>query len=707
MYREVAQWRQIRRRIREKGTPKKQVSRETGISRRTINKMLTHENPPGYGPRPTRYPKLGPYISAIDRLLHDAAFLAPAADMTIKEVVERLRHDEGFSGSYDSVRKYIQHRARYDEGAWERAYDLVVRLPKTRAIDFIRLLLRGDPPVLRSARLRPFVREATCSCKSTTGFNYERQRSADIEWMRLVLQKEISADALRRVCDVPDFATLLDRLYNGRLSDRNRSMAILASRRGLSSGTACDFLGIDKKTYRKYLRTFENGGHAALFARQTKSARKFSTEASTAPPGSHADSFFSDADRVIRIAPKPNRRSEARQVAFEWMRLVLQKHVSSDTLRREICDVPDFAILLDRLYNGRLSDRNRSMAVLASRRGLRPVTVCDFLGIDKKTYRKYLRAFENGGHAALFARQTKSDRKFDNEAIKQAVFEILHQPPSNYGINRTTWIMRDLARVLREKGQLACPAVIRKITKAAGYKWRKAKVVLTSNDPTYTEKLGRIRSILSNLQEDEAFFSIDEYGPFAIKTKPGRTLVPPGIQPTVPQWQKSRGCMIMTAALDLAGNQVTHFYSAKKNTGEMIRMMDILTDRYAEYRKLYLSWDAASWHISKQLFARIEAYNAAIANGGSGPLVETAPLPAGAQFLNVIESVFSGMARAIIHNSDYNSVDEAKTAIDRYFAERNTHFRQHPRRAGKKIWGKEREPAVFSEANNCKDPRYR
>jgi hypothetical protein len=59
MYREVAQWRHIRRRIQEEETPKKQVSRETGISRRTINKMLTHEHPPGYGPRPPRYPKLG------------------------------------------------------------------------------------------------------------------------------------------------------------------------------------------------------------------------------------------------------------------------------------------------------------------------------------------------------------------------------------------------------------------------------------------------------------------------------------------------------------------------------------------------------------------------------------------------------------------------------------------------------------------------
>ena len=51
----------------------------------------------------------------------------------------------------------------------------------------------------------------------------------------------------------------------------------------------------------------------------------------------------------------------------------------------------------------------------------------------------------------------------------------------------------------------------------------KAKVVLTSNDPTYVDKLASIRSILSNLQPDEAFFSIDEYGPFAIKAKPGRS----------------------------------------------------------------------------------------------------------------------------------------------------------------------------------------
>ena len=262
--------------------------------------------------------------------------------------------------------------------------------------------------------------------------------------------------------------------------------------------------------------------------------------------------------------------------------------------------------------------------------------------------------------------------------------------------------MPDLRRILQEKGRPACPDVIRMITKAAGYRWRKARIVLTSNDPAFSEKLDRIRSILSNLRPDEAFFSIDEFGPFAVKTKPGLALTAPGEHRVVPQWQKSRGCLILTAALELSGNQVHHFYSVKKNTDEMIRMMEMLINAYQNRQKIYLSWDAASWHISKKLYKCIDRHNAT----GDGPTVETAPLPSGAQFLNVIESVFSGMARAIIHNSDYKTLDDAKRAISRYFHERNMHFKQHPRRAGNKIWRKEREPSAFSDANNCKDPRY-
>jgi transposase len=571
MYRDVVQWSKIRHRILVKGDSRRQVARETGISTNTIDKMLAHRHPQPYGPRSHRYPRLGPHVASIRRMLQKNAGLPPSARLSVKDIYERVRDEEGFLGGYSTVSDYVRPAASDEDCIWEQPYDLLISLEKKRVLDFLVLLSRADPPVISPARKKQ---------------------------------------------------------------------------------------------------------------------------------------FFHDVGRVIGINPKPNKRAALRSAAFEWMRSVLQKEISDDALRREIGDLPDLNRLLRRLYEGRLSDRNRSMVVLASRRGLSSRMICSFLDIDNKSCRKYLQSFERGGYTELFALQIKPNRKFDDEVIKKAIFGLMHEPPSNHGINRTTWIMADLSRVLRETGRPACPDVIRKITKAAGYRWRKARVVLTSSDPEYSKKLDRIRSILSGLCPDEAFFSIDEFGPFAVKMKPGRTLTAPGEQRIVPQWQKSRGSLILTAALELSGNQVIHFYSANKNTTEMIRMMELLVEQYRDRRKVYLSWDAASWHISKRLSEHVEVLNA-VAARGAAPIIETVPLPSGAQFLNVIESVFSGMARAIIHNSDYQTLDDAKTAINRYFEERNAHFRQHPRRAGKKIWGKERAPATFSEANNCKDPRYR
>ena len=66
------------------------------------------------------------------------------------------------------------------------------------------------------------------------------------------------------------------------------------------------------------------------------------------------------------------------------------------------------------------------------------------------------------------------------------------------------------------------------------------------------------------------------------------------------------------------------------------------------------------------------------------------------QFLNVIESVFSGMARAVIHNSDYATVTDAQAAITRYLDDRNRSFALAPQKAGRSIWGPERMPAAFA-----------
>jgi hypothetical protein len=175
--------------------------------------------------------------------------------------------------------------------------------------------------------------------------------------------------------------------------------------------------------------------------------------------------------------------------------------------------------------------------------------------------------------------------RFENDIVASAVFKTLHEPPELYGFPRTNWRQIDLKKALEKNGTIVSIWTIRRAIRARKYQWRKAKVVLTSNDPDYRLKVDRIKRILSGLGDDECFFSIDEYGPFTIRLMSGKRLCGPDEIPSVPQWQKGRGTVIITGALELRTNQITHFYSERKNTGEMIKMINIFAASIWIYEK--------------------------------------------------------------------------------------------------------------------------
>jgi len=196
-----------------------------------------------------------------------------------------------------------------------------------------------------------------------------------------------------------------------------------------------------------------------------------------------------------------------------------------------------------------------------------------------------------------------------------------------YGINRASWSLKTLSHAFEKKhGATIGISTISEYIHSQGYSFKKARKVLTSPDPEYLSKLENITKILSKLQQDEAFFSIDEYGPFSVKAQGGRTYQPRGITQTFPQWQSSKGRLILTAALELSTNQLTYFYSARKNTEELLKLLDILLINYSHCRTIYLSWDAASWHISSKLRNRVAELNLTADQSGC-PVVKLAPLP--------------------------------------------------------------------------------
>jgi hypothetical protein len=116
----------------------------------------------------------------------------------------------------------------------------------------------------------------------------------------------------------------------------------------------------------------------------------------------------------------------------------------------------------------------------------------------------------------------------------------------------------------------------------------------------------------------------------------------------------------------------------------MIALLRMLLKQYSSCRRIYFSWDSASWHSSKKFQAEVSQVNKLeYRRANNTPMVKLAPLPARAQFLNVIESVFSGMSRSIVQNSDYESVSAAQAAIDTLTNETTTSRRIHSELAKK------------------------
>jgi transposase len=324
------------------------------------------------------------------------------------------------------------------------------------------------------------------------------------------------------------------------------------------------------------------------------------------------------------------------------------------------------------------------------------------------TLLRWIRTYETGGLDALSRPGDKlpfsPDRRAAIERKMDDIIHLVRQSPKTYGIDRVSWTLNDLALVYgKQSGTPISLSSVATYLQKRGMRFRRSREVMVSNDPLFQEKYEAIQNILENLTEKEKFFSIDEYGPKSVRPKGGRKWALKGEKLVYPQVDKGKGWFICTCALELSTNQLTWFYSKKKDTGEMIKLIEGLTELYQSQEKLYLSWDAAAWHDSKELHAYLKEVNEPDYRAKlKTPEITLAPLPTKTPHLNVIESVFSGMARSVIHNSDYDSLQECMDAIDQYFNTRNQHYKENPKQAGKKIWGKEKVIPVFNKANICR-----
>jgi DNA-binding CsgD family transcriptional regulator len=103
-------------------------------------------------------------------------------------------------------------------------------------------------------------------------------------WMHDVMQGLLPNTSINlEVCNTEEIAELLRRVRECRLAGRNKALAVIASRRGISPSIICRFLGVDRQSLRRYVKIFNEGGTAALFSRKVSSSQPRPTSVRSRP----------------------------------------------------------------------------------------------------------------------------------------------------------------------------------------------------------------------------------------------------------------------------------------------------------------------------------------------------------------------------------------------------------------------------------------
>lgn len=135
----------------------------------------------------------------------------------------------------------------------------------------------------------------------------------------------------------------------------------------------------------------------------------------------------------------------------------------------------------------------RARIVLLSAEGRRVAEIVAATGLSDRTVRNTLRAFNRAGVASLPRRKPPGAKRRLDEASRAALHELLHTPPTTYGIESALWTAPDLARVAKERGlaEQLSPDTVRREVRRSGKSWKRAKRWTTSPDPDYQRKRGR------------------------------------------------------------------------------------------------------------------------------------------------------------------------------------------------------------------------
>ena len=135
----------------------------------------------------------------------------------------------------------------------------------------------------------------------------------------------------------------------------------------------------------------------------------------------------------------------------------------------------------------------RCQILLASGRGERAPRIAESVGCNDQTVRNVIRAFNARGTHSLKrgSHSPKTVKVSFDEERSEALKNLLHQSPRDFGKDTSVWTLQLAAQVSFEQGLTAervSDETIRQAMKRSGVGWKRAKRWITSPDPEYARK---------------------------------------------------------------------------------------------------------------------------------------------------------------------------------------------------------------------------
>jgi hypothetical protein len=177
----------------DKGYSRRQVARETSLSRNTIRKMLLNKLPQPYKPRTPRHPALQQYTATLDAFASLSVTTALRHRVSISEIYRCLKQEEGYTGSYGAVLDYLRFRPKmFGNNSTRKSSPF----QKTMRLVFSNHFSFNGSPLISSTRLQRRQcdvaslreHEALCSRQART--------QQDVGWINRVLRDGILAAEL-------------------------------------------------------------------------------------------------------------------------------------------------------------------------------------------------------------------------------------------------------------------------------------------------------------------------------------------------------------------------------------------------------------------------------------------------------------------------------------------------------------------------------